>query len=444
MSATTEGYRTGPPGSAIGDNVHPVRRRRRDGVRMALMRATPPRPSRRRRAPLAVLAVLALTLTGCGGLGADGSSRPESAAAGGRDPLRQPFASDSIWNTPLGSGAVYVPAGLQPLPGGQTTGRVPQIDDESIILSPESPETPILFSEGAFGGDRCAGDPARVLRTAPIPAGYVLPSDNKNQSTAILGADRRTVINVQPLARCRAGGPATSYVYFPDADLYGPGIDGSHGGSGLSALGGSIRVGELRPGQEGPRHVLKVNVYGSGELARCSDSASCSRWPARKADRAGPENYGTVGDNRNAAMRMGALLALPPSVDIGAIGLTTEPGRQLAWTLQNYGAYIVDDTNGPQFALNAEVGPAGSMREQFRTDWGYDFEVDSDVTDNPWAEDVKRIRPLLHVVDNNSPESVGGGGNPRQALLPPLGDPPPRTVTQPPLEAQPAAPPLVR
>ncbi|MDD7969382.1 hypothetical protein [Actinomycetospora lemnae] len=398
--------------------------------------------SGRRRAPLALLAVLAVVLAACGATSDDPT--PGTVGPGERNPLIQPFASDSIWNTPIGSGAVYVPAGLQPLPGGETSGRVPQIDDEPIILTPEAPDTPILYSRGGFGGDRCAADPSRVLRTAPIPAGYVLPSDNKNQSAAILGPDRRTVINVQPLARCAAGGPATSIVYFPDTDLYGPGIDGAHGGSGLSALGGSIRLGELRPGQEGPRHVLKVNVYGRGELARCADSASCSRWPARKSDRGGPRNYGTDGDNRNAAMRLGALLALPPAVDIATIGLTTEPGRQLAWTLQNYGAYIVDDTNGPQFALNAEVGPAGSMREQFRGDWGYDFEVESEVTDNPWAEDVKRIRPLLQVVDNNGPASVGGGGTPRQPLLPPLGDPPPRTVVQPPLEAQPDPPVLVR
>jgi hypothetical protein len=33
------------------------------------------------------------------------------------------------------------------------------------------------------------------------------------------------------------------------------------GGSRLSSLGGSLRLGELRPGQ-GPRHALKLNVYG--------------------------------------------------------------------------------------------------------------------------------------------------------------------------------------
>ena len=37
----------------------------------------------------------------------------------------------------------------------------------------------------------------------------------------------------------------------------------------------------------------------------------------------------------------GALLALPPGTDIAALGLRTEPGRMIAWTLQNYGAYIV-------------------------------------------------------------------------------------------------------
>jgi hypothetical protein len=43
---------------------------------------------------------------------------------------------------------------------------------------------------------------------------------------------------------------------------------------------------------------------------------------------------------------------------------------------------------------------------------------DSDVS--PWARDLQRIRPLLHVVDNNSATSIGGGGTPRQPLAPPF------------------------
>jgi hypothetical protein len=36
-----------------------------------------------------------------------------SLVADGRDPLRQPFHQDSIWNRPIGNEAVYVPAKIQ-------------------------------------------------------------------------------------------------------------------------------------------------------------------------------------------------------------------------------------------------------------------------------------------------------------------------------------------
>ncbi|MFC5137841.1 ricin-type beta-trefoil lectin domain protein [Actinomycetospora rhizophila] len=339
-----------------------------------------------------------------------------------RDPLRQPFASSSIWNMPIGSGARYVPANLPALPGGSTGARVPQVDDEPLVLTPTAPLTPILASPGGWGGNRCVTDPATTLATVPIPAGYVLPSDNKNQSAAFLAADGRTVVQTQPLARCAAGGPATSYVRYPDQDIYGPGIQGSHGGSGMSALGGSIRIGELRPGQVGPRHALKINLYARGELGQCASRPECFRWPAVKSDSYAVGWYGSVGGNTNTAMRMGSLLAIPPTVNIGSLGLTTEPGRQIAWTLQNYGAYVVDDTYGPSFAFNAENGPGGNMRTQFRADYGQDFEVYASST-NAWGRDVQRLRQVLQVVDNNGPSSVGGGGTPRQPLLPELVEP---------------------
>ncbi|MDD7942895.1 RICIN domain-containing protein, partial [Actinomycetospora lutea] len=154
---------------------------------------------------------------------------------GTRDPLRQPFASSSIWNMPIGSAAVYVPANLPELPGGSTGARVPQIDDEPIVLTPTAPLTPVLASSGGWGGDRCKTE-RTTLATVPIPADYVLPSNNKNESASFLSTDGRTVVSTQPLARCTAGGPATSYVRYPDQDIYGPGIQGSHGGSGMSAL----------------------------------------------------------------------------------------------------------------------------------------------------------------------------------------------------------------
>ena len=141
-------------------------------------------------------------------------------------------------------------------------------------------------------------------------------------------------------------------------------------------------------------------------------------------------------------MRMGALLAIPPSVNIANMGLTTVPGRQIAWTLQNYGAYVVDDTYGPSFALNAENGPGGNTRTQFRSDYGQDFEVYAS-SPNAWSRDIQRIRQALQVVDNNGPSSVGGGGTPRQPLLPELVEPLisiPPTVPTPPATTETSAP----
>jgi hypothetical protein len=114
-------------------------------------------------------------------------------------------------------------------------------------------------------------------------------------------------------------------------------------------------------------------------------------------------------------MKMGALLAIPASKAITTLGLETEPAKQLAWTLQNYGAYIVDDTYAPGFFLNAEVGPAGSVITQFKNDYG--FAIEQKVQGNtPWMRDMQRLSKALFVVNNNSPTQIGGGGTPRQPL----------------------------
>ncbi|MCL2147682.1 MAG: hypothetical protein FWH52_07735 [Synergistaceae bacterium] len=41
------------------------------------------------------------------------SAGEETILPGARDPWKWPFLCESIWNTPIGSNAVYVPSGLQ-------------------------------------------------------------------------------------------------------------------------------------------------------------------------------------------------------------------------------------------------------------------------------------------------------------------------------------------
>jgi hypothetical protein len=121
-------------------------------------------------------------------------------------------------------------------------------------------------------------------------------------------------------------------------------------------------------------------------------------------------------------MKMGALLAIPGSVSLATAGFETGPGRQLAWTLQNYGAYIVDDTYGPGMAWSIENGPDGSIASQFKSDWGYSFEryLGAGISPDPWMRDQQRLMQLLQVVNNNGPTTIGGGGTPLQPLAAPL------------------------
>lgn len=331
--------------------------------------------------------------------------------------MKWPFAQNSIWNMPIGSGAQYVNANLSPTPGDDQWAPMPQIDDEKIVLRPTAPLVRVNYSNAGWTGRNRCGATGGLLTQVPMPADFVVPNNNANSSAVFLAADKRTLIHMQPFTRCWAGKDATSLVTFKPVDIYGDGVAGSHGGSGMSAIGGSLRVGELRPGSQGPRHALKVNVYAKQSIYRCTSYRDCFRWPATAADSYAVGFYGTNGNNNNSAMKMGALLALPSWVNIAGMGLETEPGRQLAWTMQNFGAYVVDDTYGPAFALNAEDGPDGSVRKQFKADYGFDLEQRV-INNTPWTRDMQRLVKALHVVNNNSATSIGGGGTPRQPLAP--------------------------
>lgn len=360
----------------------------------------------------------------------------------GRNPFWWPFISSSIWNTPIGSGAVYVPANLvaapddpndhfpngDPIDVGWTP--MPQIDEERIVLVPTAPLTAIEYSSAGWSGaDRCIATPPAPPAThlpvsVPIPTSYTLPSSSKNNGAAFLMPDGHTLVQTQPWTRCSAGASSTSVARIfdggVDADIIsGDGRNGAHGGSRLGTLGGAIRLGEMRPGSSGPHHALKINLFSKMELFNCSVLADCFRWPAYTADSSATTSYGSINNNPN--VKMGALLAIPPSVNINNIGLETEPGRQIAWTLQNYGAYDVDTTGGAAFSISAEEGFHGSKPDEFFADYGLNMRARvGHSQDSGWSRDLQRIRPLLQVVNNNSPTSVGGGGTPRQPVAPPF------------------------
>lgn len=333
-----------------------------------------------------------------------------------RDPYKWPFSQNSIWNVPIGSDARYVHAEIQ-----KSTAYGMTIDEDIIVTTPG--EKLMKIYENYAGWDRnknrCLVE-GPLMFSAPIPYDFIVSPDTwdgrtPNSGLAVLMPDGRTIRQTQPFAHCTEGPNATSRYGKNTLDIYGEGYYGAHGGSGLSAIGGTLRLGELTP-ESGPiRHALKVNIYGKRNLYY--DSATKGyRWPALRADGYAAGNYGSLRDNPVEALRMGALLALPASMNLDSLGFETQPAKILAKAFQDYGAYVVDDTAWDVYAIVTEWSPEGNFADEFIKNWGFSFTTGD--KNSPWARDMDRIFLNLHVIDNNGPDSIGGGGEPRMPLAP--------------------------
>ena len=338
-------------------------------------------------------------------------SNKKTERATTRDPLKQPFSSNSIWNMPIGSDAKFVPAELEIAKAAGMT-----IDEDIIVLKPNAPLTEIYTNYAGWNRekDRCPNE-GPLLFSAPIPDDYIVNKTNwdgttPNSGLAILMPDGRTIKQTQPFSRCIAGENGTSQYMFENMDIYGEGYYGAHGGSGLSAIGGALRVGELISEDQPIKHVLKINVFGKKNLYY-DETTKGFRWPAKRADGYASKNYGTTRTKPvNKECRMGALLALPPSIDLKKLNFETIPGRILAQAFQDYGAYIVDDTAWDVYAIVTEWGPDGRVTDEFEKKWGFSMKQSSQET--PWSRDIDKIFMNLHIVMNNSSLSIGGGGKP--------------------------------
>jgi len=351
----------------------------------------------------------------------EGKSQEEKTSnlteTGTRNPYKWPFSQTSIWNMPISSGAVYVNAKLE-----KATQYGMTIDEDYIVMSPDEPLVAIY--ENYAGWDktksRCEIQ-GKLLFSAPIPKNFVVSpttwdGTTPNAGLAVLMPDKKTIRQTQPFAFCDATKGATSQYVFDNQDIYGSGMVGAHGGSGLSAVGGALRCGELTPTSGAIRHALKVNLFGRKNIYYDTQTQGY-RWPALRADGYASDNYYKERTLESVkACRMGALLALPATMDLDKMGFETQPARILAEAFQNYGAYLTDDTGWNVYAIIAEWSPEGRFSEDFKKNWGFSFSQSSKET--PWCRDMDRIFLNLYVVDNNSSNTIGGGGTARMPLAP--------------------------
>eukprot|EP00041_Stephanoeca_diplocostata_P014879 m.281502 g.281502 ORF g.281502 m.281502 type:complete len:423 (+) comp19839_c0_seq14:29-1297(+) len=372
-----------------------------------------------------------------------------------RDRFLEPFSSDSIWNTAIGSSAKFSAANLfVPMLREPT-----QFHNDQDFFLKVTTNDPLVdwVNQGDWGGDDHCTITGNVVTQIRLPKNWTsasdcIPGDNNpnncrskpnqpnNNAMGVLLEDNETIVQMQPAYRCSYGGPLLARFgnttdgcpqQFPNVtSVFGDGSLGSHGGSGLSGVGGTIRMGELLPTSGPIRHAIKLELqhqwYFGGHPLQPASSYNGGRrqyvWPATGSDSGTEKAPGGLYGGTDPNVVPGTLLALPTAV-AKSINTTTTIGAKLKQVLTDYGGYIVDDTGaGNSVAICMESGVNAEMRAHYGYAMTYPHGVSAALTDPGRAlyHDLLSLFQGLHAVVNNGPSAVGGGGTPRVAPKPPI------------------------
>jgi hypothetical protein len=207
--------------------------------------------------------------------------------------------------------------------------------------------------------------------TFNIPVGAV-PSPDTDGNIAICQPNG-WFLDVYDAIVLSNGSIVCSIASYIDSAGDGTGYTSGRRASLLPSFAGQIRQGEITAGLI--QHALVCNM--SATILK-----EQAQWPAVCWD----TNAGYSG-----TLPMGALLAIPQSININSLGLTPQ-GLVLARAAQNYGIYVAD-RGGSNITILAEL-KANDVRWTNQTN------------------DLNIIRNNLKWVSNNSATNPGGGGTP--------------------------------
>jgi len=309
------------------------------------------------------------------------------------------------------------------------------VDTDYFVATTASDPLATFVDQGWWGdgdqrwGGRCGIDhcclEGRAVGSIPFPTDRLV-TQTGNNAAAVLLPDQVTLLQFQPLYRCTAGGPLTSlasFLHTPWANVSILSADnssyGAHGGSHLSSIGGTIRRGELLPTSPRIPHALKLMLWGKRYYWPGNQTEPCFRWPAENCDGVwnASRNASDVNfyNGTNPKLKPGALLAVPQGLSKAlARQLATPIASKLLQALTDYGGYLDDNTASDTGAFNVEGGVETEVAAHYaglslRPKPGQALYVD-----------LLAIYRHLHIVDNNGPDSVGGGGEPRRPPAPPI------------------------
>lgn len=313
-----------------------------------------------------------------------------SARAHARDPAQTPFASDSVFNLPLGSGAQWQ-HNAQLASAGVVIDTVGNWNENIYTSAATDPVVTVRVS-GASGG------PKGIYRLH-IPG-------NAQPSAPPLEKGGDSVLTVDDLAthtwwsfgEFQWTGPTSAVAgqgsHEPDCGS-GIGFDNSNWDQGA----GTLRESDLRAGVIA--HLLRVEVpwdmlksYGSNP----TDMAPYA-WPQTQEDGNGPKAYtGTI--------YYGVTIGIPVNAREPS-DVASNRGANMLWkALQQHGAMVRDSTGGTRNLV---------------------FQADQNVAPNdPLVRGMERygheILSYAKILINQGPNSVNGGGTPVVPLDPACSD----------------------
>ena len=343
-------------------------------------------------------------------LGLFASTLENRAQAGGtRDPSVQPFSNASFWNTPLGKDASF---------------QDPQATETAMLMNENvgghSGSYAWIGRDGFRIDRQKAGDPLMRWtyqgRSATGPWLFQSPVRNGSfelktprDMTFLGGTDAYGAIITEDghyaYEIWKGSFDATANVYRANyvvlTDLYGTGKASRDGTSeGIRAFGGSLFGGLIRC-QELEKgfipHAIAM-VISPSQLRKGATVAEQKVWPATTTDHDGKNTYG-------GTIPMGALFAIPSSVDLTKLNLSPE-GMALARAYATFGGYVVDAAARTNMIAMFEAGCS---------------QADTHIEN--LQRDKRKILAQLRMVTNNSPDNIGGPGEriaPRPPELQPL------------------------
>lgn len=296
------------------------------------------------------------------------SSPKPKPPAGTRLAALHPFSSSSPANTAIGSKAKYGSASDSRMKG--LTSAVPTINSTNWSIA-------VAYAKSS--------DPVATLKDTKAGKSYKIhiPKNAKvtggtDRHLSVIQPDGRTAYEIYAATKISSTEWTSTRVV--KTDLFSDGLRDGARASSVSHLIGLIRTHEVAA-KKIP-HVLALGLPNES-------LKSGFVWPARAQDTSNNKYSGTV--------PMGSLFAIPADVDLSKLDLTPE-GLALARALQDYGAYVL--IRSGTAALYAEPDADSAALGRMKSDY------------------QKKLFELLRPVTNNAESTPGGGGTPRQPVLP--------------------------